>query len=245
MRVIAWNIRAGGGKRIPRIAATLLDREPDVVVLGEFHANQSGRELGFLLESGGLVHQEAGAGDGQLRRVFVASRIPLEPETFPEWPKKERHRLVATRIDGLRFIATYFPSRAPHIARLFKPLVRATSRLRSTPSLLVGDLNAGLNPADTAGSPLSGNERFAELLAKGWVDLWRKQHGDTLEYTWYSPGPKNGFRLDHALYLSGESRTSSKCRYDHLVREQGLSDHSLMEIELDWERPASDPPRRA
>ena len=72
-----------------------------------------------------------------------------------------------------RLIATYFPSRAPQIARLFKPLLRATSRLRSTPSLLVGDLNAGLNPADTEGSPLSGSPRFAELLEDGWVDIWR------------------------------------------------------------------------
>lgn len=232
MKVIAWNIRAGGGKRIPSIAAALLEREPDVVVLGEFHANSQGRSLGSLLEQGGLVHQDQGVDDGTLRRVFVASRLPLVPEEFPEWPKADRYRLIATRVGGLRLIATYFPPRAPHIARLFRPLVRATARLRSAPSLLVGDLNAGLNPADTEGSLLSGSVKFEELLRRGWVDLWRDQYPEAREYTWYSPGPKNGFRLDHALYLSTAARVASSCRYDHSVRETGLSDHSLLEIEL-------------
>jgi exonuclease III len=233
LKLLAWNIRAGGGKRIPSIAAVLLEREPDVVVLGEYHANRTGETLRSLLERGGLVHQEPGVADGNLRRVFVASRIPLEREDFPEWPKRQRYRVITARVNGLRLIATYFPSQAPHIARLFKPLIRATTRLRSSaPSLLVGDLNAGLNPADTEGSPFSGSNGFAELLGRGWVDLWRREHPELREYTWYSPGPKNGFRLDHALYLSSALGDNSHCRYDHSVRGKGLSDHSLLEIDL-------------
>ncbi len=44
-RILALNILAGGGPRVPRIAEALLSREPDVVVLGEYHANRAEKEL--------------------------------------------------------------------------------------------------------------------------------------------------------------------------------------------------------
>jgi len=54
---------------------------------------------------------------------------------------------------------------------------------------------------------------------------------DSPEFTWYSRGANNGFRLDHVLGLGGgiEAR---ECRYVHNVREKKLSDHSMVVIDF-------------
>jgi len=233
MRLIGWNILAGGGTRVREIAAALLDRGPEAVVLSEFHGNRSGRELAWLLERGGLVHQAQGSQTPSVRGVFVASRAPMALEAFPEWPAPEAFRIVSARVPGLRVIGTYFPAKAPFIAEMFEPLLEATPRLRSTPTLLLGDLNAGLNGADTERAPFSGAQKLSELLDVGWLDLWRSRNPDAREFTWYSPGAHNGFRLDHALFLGETAPRAWSCRYDHSVREQGFSDHSLLELEID------------
>jgi len=151
MRIASWNILDGGGRRVPGIAATLLEEEPDVVVLGEFKANRSGKELRWLLEERGLKHQATASNDSQLKSVLVASRFPIALEPFPEWPVDHSHRLVAGRIQGIRILGTYFPATPPFIAQMFEPLHQATLRLRDAPTLLLGDLNAGSNPEDTGG----------------------------------------------------------------------------------------------
>ena len=38
MRIVSWNIRAGGGRRIARIADQIARWAPDVVALSEFRA---------------------------------------------------------------------------------------------------------------------------------------------------------------------------------------------------------------
>jgi exodeoxyribonuclease-3 len=140
--------------------------------------------------------------------------------------------LIAARFSSVRLLATYFPSKPPAIAEMFTPLLDASSRLARAPTLLVGDLNAGSNPADTEGSQLTAGEAFDATVRAGWVDLWRHVKGDAREFTWLSPGYKNGFRLDHALLLGADPPVDLRCEYDHGVREAGLSDHSLLEFEL-------------
>ena len=230
MRVLGLNIRQGGGSRVPRLAKALLSRNPDAVVLGEYHANGAGRELARLLERGGLIHQARGSDDPSVRGVFLAATTPFSLESIPEWPDEERHRVLVASFEGLRLIATYFPATAPHIAEMFVPLLAATARLRGRPTLLVGDLNAGLNPADTEGAALSAGARFGETLEAGWIDLWRECNPDRREFTWYSPGARNGFRLDHALLLGADPNRVEACRYDHTIRRDQISDHSLLEV---------------
>lgn len=215
---------------MPRIAEALLRREPDVVVLGEYHANRAGKELAWLLERGGLTHQARGADDPTTRSVFLGARAPFALEPIPEWPRAERHRILVANFEGLRLIATYFPAQPPDIAEMFVPLLAATDRLRLRPTILVGDLNAGLNPADSEGAALSAGEKFGETLEAGWVDLWRERNPHAQEFTWYSQGARNGFRLDHALLLGADPSRVGACLYDHTVRQDQISDHSLLEV---------------
>jgi exodeoxyribonuclease-3 len=68
------------------------------------------------------------------------------------------------------------------------------------------------------------------------VDLWRREHGERREHTWFSsPGRTRagrGFRIDHAFASRSVAERVTSCRYDHEVRERGWSDHSLLVMDL-------------
>lgn len=49
VRLLVWNIRHGGGERIPRILDTLDRHQPDVVVLTEYRINRRGEAIGEWL----------------------------------------------------------------------------------------------------------------------------------------------------------------------------------------------------
>ena len=78
---------------------------------------------------------------------------------------------------------------------------------------------------------------FAKLSAMGWTDLWRHHNPGITEYTWFSKfkgGARgNGFRLDHAFATPGLVARVQGCRYSHAQREAGISDHSLVIVEVE------------
>jgi hypothetical protein len=45
MRLIAWNIRQGGGSRLPQIADALKHHDADVAVLSEYRGGLSAQRL--------------------------------------------------------------------------------------------------------------------------------------------------------------------------------------------------------
>jgi hypothetical protein len=79
VRVVSWNIRAGGGKRVAALAAQLVRWQPDVVVLCEFRATPSSVWLAGTLAAAGFVYQECTADTARASAncLLVASRWPL------------------------------------------------------------------------------------------------------------------------------------------------------------------------
>src|SRR5689334_2290776 len=61
VRLIAWNIRAGGGVRVAAIGRQLQRWAPDVVALSEFRATPPSGLLRRALAESGLAHQLATA----------------------------------------------------------------------------------------------------------------------------------------------------------------------------------------
>ena len=57
MRIVSWNIRAGGGRRLRDIADQLERWQPDVVALSEFRGTAPSQELKALLYAQGLIYQ--------------------------------------------------------------------------------------------------------------------------------------------------------------------------------------------
>src|SRR6266704_1967980 len=57
MRIVAWNIRAGGGQRVGAIGRQLERWAPDVVALSEFRATAPSLAVAATLAEAGLPHQ--------------------------------------------------------------------------------------------------------------------------------------------------------------------------------------------
>src|SRR2546425_1247787 len=79
MRIVAWNIRAGGGLRVAAIARQLERWAPDVVALSEFRATPPSRTLADALDAAGLPHQLTTADPRSpgVNALLVAARWPL------------------------------------------------------------------------------------------------------------------------------------------------------------------------
>jgi hypothetical protein len=79
MRIVAWNIRAGGGRRGDALAAQLRLWKPDVAALCEFRATPPSLVLAHALADLGLRHQLTTADPAapSVNRLLVASRWPL------------------------------------------------------------------------------------------------------------------------------------------------------------------------
>ncbi|MGE0415996.1 MAG: endonuclease/exonuclease/phosphatase family protein, partial [Acetobacteraceae bacterium] len=109
------------------------------------------------------------------------------------------------------------------------------ARSGQAPSLFIGDFNTGRNDLDKApnGTRFVRADFMDQITTSGYVDLWRVRHPEHREYSWFSPQGQNGFRLDHAFGTEALSQQVLDCRYDHNVRNEGLSDHSALIVDVD------------
>jgi hypothetical protein len=78
-RIIALNIRSGGGQRVDALLQYLGAREPDTVVLTEWRSNKSGQQIAAWAEERGLHHASLADG-GTANGIFVAARTPFISE---------------------------------------------------------------------------------------------------------------------------------------------------------------------
>ena len=101
MRIVSWNIRAGGGVRAERIAKQLERWRPSVVVLCEFRGTPPSQAIASRLSRFGLVHQRSAvARDARAKNaLLVASQWPLRRFTVPA-PPDEPCRWLSVRVDA-------------------------------------------------------------------------------------------------------------------------------------------------
>jgi exonuclease III len=96
MRIAAWNIQNGGGKRITGISRALSDVQSDVCVLSEF-TNTSSQRLVMALEGHGYEHILHTDPANRWGGILVASRLPMARGEIVDCPSPERakrHRKV-------------------------------------------------------------------------------------------------------------------------------------------------------
>src|SRR5690606_37955904 len=97
MRLVSWNIRAGGGSRAPDIARQLLAWGADIVGLCEFRATLPSLQLAAALHEAGLCYQ---ANTVDLRSparnsLLLASRWPVRLLKLRLAPKEPGRWLAA------------------------------------------------------------------------------------------------------------------------------------------------------
>lgn len=243
MRIVGWNIRAGGGRRIDPIAAQLAKWQPDIVALSEFRATPPSISLAETLSEQGLTHQLTTADPKHAARnaVLVASRWPISQIPVRGLPHP-RHRILPVVVDApaeFSIIAVYGPLGVTGLRRPFNSRLHSiVKRWRHAPGLLVGDTNTGKREIDEE-SPVfdARDDAFMVGMDKdGWPDTFRHLHGDRREYTWYSPNKGNGFRLDQAFAHKSVLPQVQQVEYvwalDGSNRRDTVSDHAAIVVDV-------------
>src|SRR5262245_35280677 len=242
MRIVAWNIRAGGGRRAGAIASQISDWAADLVALSEFRGTAPSGGLEAALAETGLRHQLKTADPRAPARnsLLVASRWPLRRLRLQGAPSEPGRWLAATVQSSTPLVvgAMHVPNR---VGGRKYPFLEATltcaKRWRLGPALFVGDTNSGRRGIDEEASAFSAREEgwIDGLAACGWADAFRHLHGDARVYTWYSPNGRNGFRIDQAFVnrhlLPQLTSVAHVWAGATVARRDALSDHAALLVD--------------
>lgn len=243
MRVVAWNIRQGGGSRCGRIVSAIGALAADLVVISEYLRSGSA-SVSEMLAAAGLHHQLAACDPlGGHGGLLVAASEPFESGPVRYRSESDGHRFAHLVVSGWHIGVAYIPAFEP--PRIRKQafwrflLDEVEPVLRSSPALVVGDLNTGLHYRDEPGATFVCALEMAEFEVRGWRDGWIAGHRSARPpATWWSPQLNTPYRLDHALLSPVSSRAVAVDYPEHLpdgtpiVGPGGLSDHLPLVVDL-------------
>ena len=244
MRIVAWNIRAGGGRRAGRIARQLARWAPDVVALSEYRGTPPSALLAAALARHGLVHQLTTADRRAPGRnsLLIAGRWSLRRVRLGAAPSDPSRWLVTLVESPVPLIlgAMHVPNRVTGRKYPFLDAVLACAqRWRRGPALFVGDTNSGRRSIDEETPAFNAREEgwIDALTACGWLDAFRQLRADARVYTWYSPNGRNGFRIDQAFVNAALLAYLKDAAYvwggrSRRGRLDALSDHAALIVDL-------------
>jgi exonuclease III len=241
MRIVFWNICAGGGVRAQRIARRLVAWAPDVAALCEFRGTPPSAAVSTALAEYGLPHQCTTA-TGSTNGLLLASRWPLRRVRRRAEPAAPGRWLLADVAAPSAFTVgvMHVPNRVTGRKDVFlAEVLGMICRWRRGPAVLLGDTNSGRPDVDEQ-VPVFGPREVAWLDAierLGWIDAFRSLRGDARAYTWYSPNGRNGFRLDQAFVNRALQPRLERIVYDWGARRRprgghALSDHAALVLDL-------------
>src|SRR5262252_6797556 len=139
MRILSWNIRQGGGRRLPAIAAAIGRHEPDVVIINELRERSSHVFIEELSRAGlsFAVHNEP---TGFEYGILVASRAPLRRLAESKPSTIVRRGLLEVVWSGEFTIgALYGPMVTPQHGSFWDAVVEHAGNHRQRSYLLIGD----------------------------------------------------------------------------------------------------------
>jgi len=227
-KLLSWNIQQGGGTRIASIARALHKENATCIILSEFKNNDSGQQLrGFLMKAGykiQLVH----ASPANINSVLIASKLSVDCKLHATSDVNFPHAIIEAVYPAFRVFGVYLPHKKKH---KLLPYLLENIKADSTPAIIAGDFNTGINGVDQKGDSFWYSEYLKKLTEAGVGDAFRHLHGDVKEYSWYSH-QGNGYRYDHTYASETLFPIIKKCYYLHDWRERKLSDHSPMILEL-------------
>lgn len=253
VRVLTANVQHASPARTHRQAVWLATQdEHDVLVLTEVSAGESGDVMARLLgDFDYQVHLPAPGTDSY--RVLVAVRGGSLKAVQDVGVEVMSHRCVAVRATlpqgEIGVVGLYVPSRGPkeqrNVAkRSFQNAVAAAlPDLRDRlgvdgPVTVVGDLNV-VEPDHDPHYAVFGTweyDFYRAFATAGYDDAFRLITPHGMDYSWYgragADGSRNGYRFDHMFITTDHAHRVRACHYLHAIREQGLSDHSAMALNI-------------
>ncbi|CAA6603801.1 Endonuclease/exonuclease/phosphatase (modular protein) [Rhodospirillaceae bacterium LM-1] len=229
-RLMAWNIRHGGGKRATDILARIARHRADIVVLSEFRNDRTGIVLNIKLQEMGFLYTHTLEAPEKANSVLIASRDHVELAR-PLNPGLEKpHMLLDAEVLGISLVGVYMPNnnaKTPY----WEAVVGAAKDRADKPCMFVGDFNTGKHYIDEPSATLVSAPFMDRMEAVGFADLWRGRNPDGKEFTWIS-NAGNGFRLDHAFASPSLAERVVDVFYSHAERLDGISDHSALIVDI-------------
>jgi exodeoxyribonuclease III len=230
MRLLAWNIRQGGGARLPAIAQAVTRHDADVLVISEYRGGDSALRLREALERLGYLHATGLRPPPGKTGVLIASRKRFRACAPLDDALPEPYRLVGVDFAGFTLCGVYMPNLLAKVP-YWEALIACLAKRASEKVLAIGDFNTCRAYVDEPGA-IDRCAHFMDRVADiGFCDLWRQRYPDGREFSWYSHRG-NGFRIDHAFLSPALARRAGPIRYSHDERLSGLSDHSPLILEL-------------
>jgi exodeoxyribonuclease III len=230
MRLLAWNIRQGGGSRLARIADALARHEADILVVSEYRGGEAAYRLRAALDTLGYRHATAVAPPAGRSGVLIAARCAFHDQGTLGGGLPEPYRMVSTEFPAFRLIGVYMPNLLAKVP-YWETLISTLRLWNGRHALAVGDFNTCRPYLDEAGA-IDKTAHYIDRIAEiGFCDLWRHRNPELREYSWFSTRG-NGFRIDHAFLSPGLAEHAGLIRYSHDEHLAGLSDHSPLILEL-------------
>jgi exodeoxyribonuclease-3 len=231
LRLLAWNIRQGGGKRLAAIIAALAQHDADILVISEYRGGDAGARLRAALASIGYGHASAAIPPPGGNGVLIAARHPFDDGGPVSEAMPEPYRMVRAYFGPVRIYGIYMPNllkKVPYWEALIAAL--AAEPLQAD-VLAIGDFNTCRAYVDEPGAIDACAHYMDAVAAIGFCDLWRRRYPEGREFSWYSTRG-NGFRIDHAFLSAAMAARAGEVRYSHEERLSGLSDHSPLLLDL-------------
>jgi exonuclease III len=230
VRLLAWNIRQGGGARLPAIAEALARHEADVLVISEYRGGDSALRLREMLERLGYPHATSLRPPAGKSGVLVAARRRFRAHAALSDTLPEPYRLIGVDLGGLALCGVYMPNLLAKVP-YWEALIGWLGTKAGEKILAIGDFNTCRAYVDEPGA-IDRCAHFMDRVAEiGFCDLWRHRYPEGREFSWYSHRG-NGFRIDHAFLSPALARRAGPVRYSHAERLAGLSDHSPLIVDL-------------
>src|ERR1700722_2322806 len=196
MRLLAWNIRQGGGARLARIANALVYHDADILVLSEYRGGEAPVRLLAPLEPLGYRHATALAPPPGRSGVLIAARSAFRDHGEADGGLPEPYRMVGVEFPAFRLLGIYMPNLLAKVP-YWETLI-AILRETGGHALAVGDFNTCRPYLDEEGA-IDRTAHYMDRMAEiGFCDLWRRRNPELREYSWFSTRG-NGFRIDHAF----------------------------------------------
>lgn len=249
MKLYSWNVN-GIRAIIKKGFIDFLERQrPDVLSLQEIKIGEEARakeQFDFLDYDEYWNSAKRPGYSGTMTLVKKGIKVNY----FKVYKWDDEGRVQVLEFDNFFLVNVYFPNANPELSRLnFKmkfndKLLRNIKKLeQAKPVVICGDYNVAhqeidlARPKQNVGSPGFTNEERAwmtKFLKKGFVDIFREQNKNKIQYTWWSyranaRANNVGWRID---YFSCSEKFFSKVKKSYILDKEMGSDHCPIGIDL-------------
>lgn len=238
--------------RLEIVTGWLDSHRPDILCIQETKVQDADFPRAAFINAGYHINFR---GEKSYNGVAIASRVVPDEVTFglDDGGPEDATRFVTARFGNLRVVNTYVPQgrEIDHPMYAYKldwfRRLRAWFGRHATPAdllLWTGDLNVAPEAMDIHNAEQQANHvcyhadvrrAFADTLAWGFTDVFRKHHPEAGQYTFFDYRTPNavqrkmGWRIDHLLATAPLAARSVSASIDLAPRlQEKPSDHTFL-----------------